>query len=282
MDPEDSLYGKALRDLAAEAVKAGRLSPVPSRRTVTCVRGPADKDSLALIVRKDEGKPFVITNVALTGNVVDPTYRIWSAAGKRIGEGKAGPSEGRSVVLGSSLPAGLYRVRVAYRRGPMEDDNQKGGYYRYLSLTLPRASRWMIETEGTGGYSPPTPLTSRGSAFAYFVVPQGAGAVELRLARDVRVGPWIALMDPSRRVVGMVESTDKNHVRSPEFLIGLTVSPQPGIAIEPGVWTLAFCINNTPTEVHALKGALPYLTLAPDAVLTAEELRSLPRQWEGE
>ena len=86
-------------------------------------------------------------------------------------------------------------------------------------------------------------------------------------------------MDPSDEIVGLIKNDPAKYVRSKEFLIGLPISPEPGIEIKPGIWKFVVRAN-IPAEIHLLKGALPYVTFAADAALSENELMSLPDKWE--
>lgn len=281
MDPERDLYGRTLENLALEAVRAGRLGEFPSYRTITCVKHQIKRDALVLVIEKRAGVPFTLTNVEVLDGVAIPSWRVWQPDGTLLAEG---PVSNACVTLAADLPAGLYRVRVAYA----VDSRQRlkeGGGYTYLTVTLPVGVRWMIETCGTDGYPVPSPRGDYGydPIFARFVVPDGVKELEILFTRDLQFASWVLLLNPAKEVAGMVKSEEKNWVRSPEFSIGLKLGPRPGVPVTPGLWMFALeRLSNIPVEFQMAKGALPYMTFAEGAAFTAEELSGLPKTWEGE
>jgi hypothetical protein len=149
-----------------------------------------------------------------------------------------------------------------------------------MTVTLPPASRWMIESHNTGGYPGPYALVGD-ETFVRFVVPEGAQAVEAFITRDMRVGRWFALVDPAGKAASVVENGEANWATVDKVWPGIRLATPKGFPVTPGVWEIGLEPRHA-LNVRFLQGALPYQTYAPDAVLTAQELSSLPKTWQND
>jgi hypothetical protein len=297
VEPEDDLFGAHARGLARQLWKEGKIENNPSADRVKVQsrfdpkRGK-NPNAITFIVRKEAGKEFVFDPVHYFRNTADHRFKVWDSAGKLIDSGEVpglqytqSSHENGRYALKADLPAGLYRVRFSYNHGPQDPEHElpKYGLYTEVSVGLASApgSAWMIEMKPSGGYLPPRALWTDGpfEQWARFVVPKGAERVEIMLTGDERFGQWVALIDPAGNTAAVVENAEVNRRMVEGIGRGLFVAPAAGVSVTPGVWELGL-VPRVGTRFEVVKGALPYITLNPKAVLSEQELTSLPEKWE--